>query len=151
MNASKENSFFYEFESLEGRGGDKARKGSNGNEMGPKPGVSTATASSSSSPSCTKCCSRGIECVARACILCTCCPLCIVWCCVKLPCKVGWYAARRLTGTCCRSDLKIVAASSSFSDIDFESEPSFVDIRYNKYVTPNPRRRRRRGGTLTPD
>nr|DAD35433.1 TPA_asm: hypothetical protein HUJ06_006073 [Nelumbo nucifera] len=58
------------------------------------------------------CCNRVIECMVRgrACVLCICCPSSLVRCCVQLPYKIGWHAVRRLMGTCCGSDPKIVAA-----------------------------------------
>lgn len=62
----------------------------------------------------------------NVCCLCVYCPLCILWCCIKLPCAIGWRAiqkaGRHLSGCsgCGRSlSMKIKAADySSFSDID---------------------------------
>ncbi|KAF8093929.1 hypothetical protein N665_0374s0021 [Sinapis alba] len=62
----------------------------------------------------------------NVCCLCVCCPLCILWCCIKLPCVIGWRAilkaGRHFSGCsgCGRSlSLRIKDADySSFSDID---------------------------------
>ncbi|KAJ4713449.1 Phospholipid scramblase [Melia azedarach] len=71
-----------------------------------------------------KVCSKVAEFACSACFLCVCCPLSIAWCCIKLPCKIGWRAARRATHWACYgSNQKIVAAYSSFSDIDSDSMP----------------------------
>ncbi|CAH8380846.1 unnamed protein product [Eruca vesicaria subsp. sativa] len=60
------------------------------------------------------------------CCLCVYCPLCVLWCCIKQPCTIGWRAilkARsqlsRCTG-CGKSYSRRVKAAdySSFSDID---------------------------------
>ena len=66
------------------------------------------------------------EVVFNVCCLCVYCPLCILWCCIKLPCAIGWRAiqkaGRHLGGCsgCGRSlSMKIKATDySSFSDID---------------------------------
>ena len=59
------------------------------------------------------------EFICRACLLCICCPLSIVCCCIKLPCKIGWHAAKHAKNwACCVPDKKIYAAYSSFSDIE---------------------------------
>lgn len=76
----------------------------------------------SSSSSCSlkqrsKCGHQVMEFTCSACVLCICCPLAIVWCCIKLPCKIGWRASRHM---CCRS--KRIFAYSSFSDIDFDAK-----------------------------
>ncbi|VVB00866.1 unnamed protein product [Arabis nemorensis] len=62
----------------------------------------------------------------NVCCLCVYCPLCVLWCCIKQPCTIGWRAIlnarRRLSGCagCGRSfSRRILAADySSFSDID---------------------------------
>lgn len=62
----------------------------------------------------------------NVCCLCVYCPLCILWCCIKQPCTIGWRAIlnarRRLSGCsgCGRSFSRRVLAAdySSFSDID---------------------------------
>ncbi|KAF3438596.1 hypothetical protein FNV43_RR21359 [Rhamnella rubrinervis] len=66
------------------------------------------------------CCDKVTEFLCSACLLCICCPLCIVWCCIKVPCKIGWRAAKHAKNwSCCASsEKKIYAAYSSFSDID---------------------------------
>ncbi|KAK1281147.1 hypothetical protein QJS04_geneDACA003106 [Acorus gramineus] len=66
---------------------------------------------------------RAAEAAVSACVLCVCCPLAVVWCCLVLPLKVGYRAARRLIGSrscCCGPDRRLVRASSSFSDIEFD-------------------------------
>ena len=69
----------------------------------------------------TNCCCKATEFLCSACLLCVCCPLAIVWCCINLPCKLGWRAARLASHrVCCGSDKRIVAAYSSFSDIDLD-------------------------------
>lgn len=62
----------------------------------------------------------------NVCCLCVYCPLCVLWCCIKQPCTIGWRAIlnvrRRLSGCggCGRSFSRRVLAAdySSFSDID---------------------------------
>ncbi|CAN8302879.1 unnamed protein product [Cochlearia groenlandica] len=64
----------------------------------------------------------------NVCCFCIYCPLCVLWCCIKQPCKIGWRAIlkakRRLNGCsgcgCGRVfSRKVLAADySSFSDID---------------------------------
>lgn len=75
-------------------------------------------------PESSSCCSKATECLCSACLLCVFCPLAIVWCCVKLPCKLGWRAARRASHrTCCGSEKRISASYSSFSDIESDFRP----------------------------
>ncbi|WOK93008.1 hypothetical protein Cni_G01700 [Canna indica] len=59
------------------------------------------------------------ECAAAACVLCACCPLMLLWRCVKTPFSVAWRAAR---GACCRCGDRrgAIAAYSSFSDIELD-------------------------------
>ncbi|KAL5748855.1 hypothetical protein ACOSP7_025898 [Xanthoceras sorbifolium] len=71
--------------------------------------------------SCSKCYEKVIEFACSACLLCVFCPLSIVWCCIKLPCKLAYRAARHRT--CCGSEKRVFAAYSSFSDIDSDSLP----------------------------
>ncbi|ESQ30649.1 hypothetical protein EUTSA_v10011863mg [Eutrema salsugineum] len=62
----------------------------------------------------------------NVCCLCVYCPLCVLWCCIKQPCTIGWRAIlkarRQLSGCggCGRSFSRRVLATdySSFSDID---------------------------------
>ncbi|XP_010461701.2 PREDICTED: uncharacterized protein LOC104742399, partial [Camelina sativa] len=62
----------------------------------------------------------------NVCCLCVYCPLCVLWCCIKQPCTIGWRAIlsakRKLSGCsgCGRSFSRRVLAAdySSFSDID---------------------------------
>ncbi|KAL1214077.1 hypothetical protein V5N11_017243 [Cardamine amara subsp. amara] len=62
----------------------------------------------------------------NVCCLCVYCPLCILWCCIKQPCTIGWRAIlnakRKLSGCsgCSRIFSRRVLAAdySSFSDID---------------------------------
>lgn len=62
---------------------------------------------------------RVTEFLCSCCLLCICCPLAVVWCCIKLPCKLGWRAARHAKHwASCRSQKKIFAVYSSFSDND---------------------------------
>lgn len=70
-----------------------------------------------------KCCGKIVEFAFGACMLCICCPLSLLWCCVKLPCMVGWRVAKRLTRSACCGCDKIFATYSSFSDIDSDSLP----------------------------
>ncbi|KAJ4962118.1 hypothetical protein NE237_022028 [Protea cynaroides] len=81
---------------------------------------------SQSSAADTRCCDRAVESAVSAGVLCVCCPLAVVWCCVKLPCKIGWRSARRAIdyANCCGSERKVISASSSFSDIDFDCPSS---------------------------
>uniref|UniRef100_A0A5B7BLL7 Uncharacterized protein n=1 Tax=Davidia involucrata TaxID=16924 RepID=A0A5B7BLL7_DAVIN len=73
----------------------------------------------------TKCCNKATEFICSACMLCVSCPLTIVWCCIKLPCKIGWRMAQHAKHrACCASQKKICAAYSSFSDIGFDIQPS---------------------------
>ncbi|KAF9625803.1 hypothetical protein IFM89_027135 [Coptis chinensis] len=66
----------------------------------------------------TECCYQATECGISVCALCICCPLTILWCCVKFPCKVAWQIGKRLMDSnCCRSDsMRVISASTSFSD-----------------------------------
>ncbi|KAM1026500.1 hypothetical protein ACFX2J_039300 [Malus domestica] len=62
--------------------------------------------------------------LCNACLLCICCPLTVVWCCIKVLCKVGSHAAQHVRRCACGSAGKRVYASySSFSDIDLDSLP----------------------------
>ena len=68
---------------------------------------------------------KAAEFLCSACLLCVCCPLAVVWCCIKLPCKLGWRAVKRAGNwACCRSDKRNFADYSSFSDIDSDSLPT---------------------------
>ncbi|OAY59228.1 hypothetical protein MANES_01G015000v8 [Manihot esculenta] len=67
-----------------------------------------------------------VEFTCSACLFCVCCPLCIACCCIKLPCKICWKAAKfacRNYRICCGSKKKVYASYSSFSDIDSHSLP----------------------------
>ncbi|KAJ4826521.1 hypothetical protein Tsubulata_023963 [Turnera subulata] len=65
------------------------------------------------------CCYKAAEFGCSACLFCVSCPLCIAWCCIKLPCKIGLKAAGRAKHwICCGSEKKVFAEYSSFSDID---------------------------------
>jgi hypothetical protein len=88
-----------------------------------------AASSSSSSCSCSsrdpRCFDKSTECVCSACLLCVCCPLAVVWGCFKLPCKIGWRAAKKARHwACCGSEMRDFAAYSTFSDSDSDSLPS---------------------------
>ncbi|KAJ0230769.1 Uncharacterized protein HA466_0304860 [Hirschfeldia incana] len=60
------------------------------------------------------------------CCLCVYCPLCVLWCCIKQPCTIGWRVILKARGqlsrctSCGRSHSRRVKAAdySSFSDID---------------------------------
>lgn len=62
----------------------------------------------------------------NVCCLCVYCPLCVLWCCIKQPCTIGWRAILKARGqlsrctSCGRSYSRKVKAAdySSFSDID---------------------------------
>jgi hypothetical protein len=91
--------------------------------------IRAKASSPSSSFSCSsrdsRCCEKSTECLCSACLLCVCCPLAVVWGCFKLPCKIGWRAAknaRRWAG--CGSEMRDFAAYSSFSDNDSDCLPS---------------------------
>ncbi|KAG1368129.1 hypothetical protein COCNU_14G005970 [Cocos nucifera] len=77
-----------------------------------------------------RCAHTAAECAASACVLCFCCPLSVLWCCVKLPLKLAFRAARRLShsSACCcgggGGPGHRLASSSSFSDIDFDADRS---------------------------
>ncbi|XP_050237938.1 uncharacterized protein LOC126687420 [Mercurialis annua] len=67
---------------------------------------------------------KAAEFCCSGCLFCVSCPLCVVWCCVKLPCKIGWKAAKKFGDwICCGSEKKVFASYSSFSDIDSDSLP----------------------------
>lgn len=67
------------------------------------------------------------EFVCNTCLFCVCCPLSILWCCLKLPCKIGWRSAKRAgQETCCGSSKKVFAMYSSFSDIDSDTQTGKV-------------------------
>lgn len=86
---------------------------------------SNSTSCSCSSFGSSKCCDKTTECLCSACLLCVCCPLAVVWGCFKLPCKIGWRAAKHAKQwTCCASGTKGSAEYSSFSDIDSDFQPS---------------------------
>ncbi|KAK2647946.1 hypothetical protein Ddye_015435 [Dipteronia dyeriana] len=69
--------------------------------------------------SCSKCYEKVAELACSACLLCVSCPLSIVWCCIMLPCRLAYRAARLVTQrTCCGSEKWVFGAYSSFSDID---------------------------------
>ncbi|XP_024929691.3 uncharacterized protein LOC112491692 [Ziziphus jujuba] len=73
------------------------------------------------------CCHKATEFLCSACLLCIFCPLTIVWRCIKLPCKIGWCAAKHAKNqVCCVSEKKIYAAYSSFSDEDSDFLPGEV-------------------------
>ncbi|PON38945.1 hypothetical protein PanWU01x14_308600 [Parasponia andersonii] len=89
-----------------------------------RPNTSKEGKPSSSSPESSNCCCKATEFLCSACLLCVCCPLAILWCCIKLPCKLGWQAAKQaIHRACCGSEKRIVAAYSSFSDIDLDFMP----------------------------
>lgn len=69
-----------------------------------------------------KCRDSLIEFGCSACFFCIFCPLSVVWCCAKLPCKIGWRTARYAINwaCCCTSDKRVSAEYSSFSDLDFD-------------------------------
>jgi hypothetical protein len=86
-------------------------------------------ASSSCSCSCSsrdsRCFDKSAECLCSACLLCVCCPLALVWGCFKIPCKLGWRAAKNARRwACCGSEMRDYAAYSSFSDDDSDLLPS---------------------------
>ncbi|EXC25175.1 hypothetical protein L484_013263 [Morus notabilis] len=71
------------------------------------------------------CCCKTAGFLCSACLLCVSCPLAILSCLIKLPCEVGWRAAKRAgKWVCCRSEKRILAEYSSFSDIDSDSLPT---------------------------
>uniref|UniRef100_A0A2P2MXS8 Uncharacterized protein LOC105352219 n=1 Tax=Rhizophora mucronata TaxID=61149 RepID=A0A2P2MXS8_RHIMU len=70
------------------------------------------------------CCYKAAECGCSGCLLCVFCPLCIVSCCIKLPCKIGLKAAKHAAQwVSCGSEKKVYASYSSFSDIESD-DPS---------------------------
>lgn len=90
-----------------------------------KTGASSPSATSCSCSSrASKCCDKATEYLCSACLLCVCCPLALVWGCFKVPCRLGWHAAKRARRrACCGSEMKDFAAYSSFSDSDSGSLP----------------------------
>nr|XP_011466934.1 PREDICTED: uncharacterized protein LOC105352219 [Fragaria vesca subsp. vesca] len=70
-----------------------------------------------------KCCNKATEFLCSACLLCISCPLTVFWCCIKLPCKVGWHAAKHARKTVCGSGKRVYASYSSFSDVDLNILP----------------------------
>ena len=86
---------------------------------------SNSTSCSCSSFGSSQCCDKTTECLCSACLLCVCCPLAVVWGCFKLPCTIGWRAAKQAKKwTCCGSGMKGFAEYSSFSDNDSDCQPS---------------------------
>ncbi|CAK7349684.1 unnamed protein product [Dovyalis caffra] len=84
---------------------------------------STSTSCSSSVRKDSKGHDKAIEFACSTCLFCVSCPLSIVSCCIKLPCKIGCKAAGQAKKrfTCCSprgSVKKIYASYSSFSDMD---------------------------------
>ncbi|XP_008792883.1 uncharacterized protein LOC103709362 [Phoenix dactylifera] len=84
------------------------------------------------------CAHTAAECAAASCVLCLCCPLSVLWCCVKLPLKLAFQAARRLShsSACCRGGgggggpgHRLASSSSSFSDIDFDADQPLPERR----------------------
>ncbi|CAA2957021.1 eukaryotic translation initiation factor 5A-2 [Olea europaea subsp. europaea] len=70
-------------------------------------------------------CSDKVTEFSCACLLCLCCPLSMVWCCVKTSCKKGrCLAVKAMHRACCRLDKRIYAEYSSFSDIDTDYQAS---------------------------
>ncbi|KAJ6293590.1 hypothetical protein OIU76_021776 [Salix suchowensis] len=70
-----------------------------------------------------RCHHKAVEFACSACLFCVFCPLSIVWCCIKLPCKIGCRAAgqarKRFPRCChCGSEKKFYSSYSSFSDMD---------------------------------
>ncbi|KAL6281617.1 hypothetical protein ACE6H2_018498 [Prunus campanulata] len=70
-----------------------------------------------------KWCEKATEFLCSACLLCISCPLAVVWCCIKVPCKVGWHAAQHAGHCACGSGKRVYASYSSFSDIDLDILP----------------------------
>ncbi|KAJ7970341.1 Phospholipid scramblase [Quillaja saponaria] len=61
-----------------------------------------------------------IEFSCSTCLLCVCCPLALVWSCIKQPCKFCQQAMKHAGNwACCRARNKVFATYSSFSDIDW--------------------------------
>ncbi|XP_062007709.1 uncharacterized protein LOC133724845 [Rosa rugosa] len=79
--------------------------------------------SSSSRGQKSKRCDKATEFLYSACLLCISCPLTVVWCCIELPCKVGWHAAKPARKSVCGSGKRVCASYSSFSDIDLNILP----------------------------
>lgn len=100
--------------------------------MEAKPSTSSNSCScfpSSSGSSKSEYCQKATEFVCSACLLCICCPLAVVWCVIKLPCKVGLRTVQYVMHrSCCGSGKRVFAAYSSFSDIDSETEKGKVEI-----------------------
>ena len=95
--------------------------------------VNSKLSTSSSFSSCHECKKHATigqkvaEFVCNACLFCVCCPLSIFWCCLKLPCKIGWRSAKRARQeSCCGSSKKVFATYSSFSDIDSDTQTGKV-------------------------
>ena len=79
------------------------------------------TTSSSPFKGTTSCWYKVGECVCSMCLFSVCCPLSTVWCCVKMPCKIGWSLAQQAKkgASCCfGSQRRMHASYSSFSDMD---------------------------------
>ncbi|KAJ9187262.1 hypothetical protein P3X46_002739 [Hevea brasiliensis] len=87
---------------------------------------SNSCSSSLSKEQDTHCYYKTVEYTCSACLFCVSCPFCIVLCCIKLPCKICWKAAKhacRNYRTCFGSQKKVYASYSSFSDMDSDSLP----------------------------
>lgn len=85
------------------------------------------SSSSSSSPqvsSKSKCSESLVEFCCSACFFCIFCPLSVVWCSAKLPCKVAGYVIKWASNYCKTDHNKVFAEYSSFSDIDLDDMPS---------------------------
>ncbi|KAG7944671.1 hypothetical protein I3843_15G114600 [Carya illinoinensis] len=64
------------------------------------------------------------QCICSACLLCFCCPLAVLWGCIKLPCKIAWHAVKHIPKhwACCGSKTMDFGGYSSFSDIDSDTQ-----------------------------
>ncbi|KAG6675758.1 hypothetical protein I3842_15G119800 [Carya illinoinensis] len=80
--------------------------------------------SSSSSSKYYKLRDKTTECICSACLLCFCCPLAVLWGCIKLPCKIAWHAVKHIPKhwACCGSNTMDFGGYSSFSDIDSDTQ-----------------------------
>lgn len=82
--------------------------------------------SSSSSSTDHKLRDKTTECLCSACLLCFCCPLAVLWGCIKLPCKIACHSVKHIPKhwACCGSKMMDFAGYSSFSDIDSDTSQS---------------------------
>ncbi|KAL3512222.1 hypothetical protein ACH5RR_024939 [Cinchona calisaya] len=105
----------------------------------------TTVANTSSSPPFkdrSTCCYKVGECVCSACLFSFCCPICMVWGCIKIPCKIGWSLAQQAKNgaSSCGSQRRIYASYSSFSDMDSDDLVAKGNDSFKTTISPAKKR-----------